>query len=652
MKVSDIITKDECRSWEPNDRIVIVAPTGTGKTHFVLNTLLEIARERNQTILYLCNRTLVMEQVWVSAKEKGVEFEYIDGLLYSNNIIITTYQNIESKGGFIYRENECRQEINFYYCVCDEAHYFVHDSVFNMNTGTVPTIINNYMNYEKKIIIYMTATDEPFRMQNSSNDIKYIFDDIGKKRQILSDIIENYEYNEEDNIWLSKDQRYFYYPERVKALEDSCKMPYCKIICSYLKNVSYNNQEYVYFNGFKWKVFNQIKPDYSQYEVYYYNQINELIELIKLTQNDKWLIFSMNKDEGKELAETINKHIEKDTAIFLDSKLVHSKDKNVLKDNKLSKRKNIYNEIRDNNKFSCRVLISTAVLDNGVSIHDSDLKHIVLPSHNKTEFLQMIGRKRLADNETAKLYIKNHMYREIINEQYSIIIRLNYILSFIKLNDIDLDIGTDDDNIYMKGRYNNKYPEQNINKILNYANKKYKTMFINSKLKYDSGKANDSDNSSKRLRDLKVNERFVDNMLCNLCEIAEISEYRMNNDEETPQYKYPVLFTQLSWLNKNYDATHWVDYERRELKTKEIIEVLKEDSQKGYFIEDKKKYISILTDAIAQSSISLHNMKKDVGVAAFNNILKKIGLNFKMDKKQFMKNGERKYRYGIKIVEK
>ena len=60
MKVSDIITKDECRSWEPNDRIVIVAPTGTGKTHFVLNTLLEIARERNQTILYLCNRTLVM----------------------------------------------------------------------------------------------------------------------------------------------------------------------------------------------------------------------------------------------------------------------------------------------------------------------------------------------------------------------------------------------------------------------------------------------------------------------------------------------------------------------------------------------------------------------------------------------------------------
>ena len=297
-------------------------------------------------------------------------------------------------------------------------------------------------------------------------------------------------------------------------------------------------------------------------------------------------------------------------------------------------------------------MISTTVLDNGVSIHDSDLKHIVLPSHNKTEFLQMIGRKRLADNETVKLYIKNHTYKEIINEQHSIIRRLNYISSFIGLNDINFtDIGVDGNNLYMNGSYNNQYPEQNIDIILNYSNKKYKTMFINSKLKYSSGVANDSDNSSKRLRDLDVNKLFVYNMLCNLCEIAEISEYSINNHKETPQYKYPVLFTQLSWLNKDYDPTHWVDYERRELKTKEIIDVLKEDSQKGYFIEDKKKYISILTDAIVQSSMSLPNMKKDVGVAAFNNILKKIGLNFKMDKKQFMKNGERKYRYSIKIVE-
>lgn len=641
MKVSDIITKDECRSWKANDRIVIVAPTGAGKTHFVLNTLLEIAIERNQTILYLCNRTLVMEQVWVNAKEEGLEFEYIDGLLYSNNIIITTYQNIEAKGGFTYTENGYRETINFNYCVCDEAHYFVHDSVFNMNTNTVLNSIENCMG---KIFIYMTATDEPFRMQNSSNDIKYIFEDISKKIQELNYIIENYEYDEKYNLWFDKNYGIYTCDAiHVKKMKYFCEMPYCKIICSYIKNISYNNQ---------WKVFDQIKPDYSPYDVYYYNEINELIELIKLTPNDKWLIFSMNKDEGEELAENINKRIEKDTAIFLDSKLVHSKDKNVLKNDKLLKRKNIYNEIRDNNKFSCRVLISTTVLDNGVSIHDYDLKHIVLPSHNKTEFLQMIGRKRLADNETVKLYIKNHTYKEIINEQYSIIRRLRYILSFKGLNDINItNTEVKYGNPYIRGRYSNSHPEKDIDVILNYANKKYKTMFINSKLKYRSGIANDSDNSSKRLRDLKVNERFVDNMLCNLCEIAEISEYRINNDKETPQYKYPVLFTQLSWLNKNYDPTHWVDYEHRELKTKEIIELLKEDSQKGYFIEDKKKYISILTDAIAQSSMSLPNMKKDVGVAAFNNILKKIGLNFKMDKKQFMKNGERKYRYGIKIVE-
>ncbi len=51
------------------------------------------------------------------------------------------------------------------------------------------------------------------------------------------------------------------------------------------------------------------------------------------------------------------------------------------------------------NKIECDVLITTSVLDNGVSIHDSEVENIVIFTASKSSFLQMLGRIRTENTE-------------------------------------------------------------------------------------------------------------------------------------------------------------------------------------------------------------------------------------------------------------
>ena len=59
------------------------------------------------------------------------------------------------------------------------------------------------------------------------------------------------------------------------------------------------------------------------------------------------------------------------------------------------------------NKFDSQILISTSVIDNGVSIIDKSVKNIVIISFDKISFLQKLGRKRLDENEKITIYIPN-----------------------------------------------------------------------------------------------------------------------------------------------------------------------------------------------------------------------------------------------------
>lgn len=55
-------------------------------------------------------------------------------------------------------------------------------------------------------------------------------------------------------------------------------------------------------------------------------------------------------------------------------------------------------------RLACKILITTAVLDNGVSIHDSQVKNVAIITESKISFLQMLGRIRSESVAQCNLY--------------------------------------------------------------------------------------------------------------------------------------------------------------------------------------------------------------------------------------------------------
>lgn len=131
--------------------------------------------------------------------------------------------------------------------------------------------------------------------------------------------------------------------------------------------------------------------DYGYLDVVFFNKKDEIISRIKADQSDKrWIYFTSRKEDGKEIFQCLGEKM----ANYLDSET--KKDENA----------ETFELLVNNQKFEKKVLIATKVLDVGINIWDKRLTAVVIDSANKTDFVQMIGRKRVTKNETATVYIK------------------------------------------------------------------------------------------------------------------------------------------------------------------------------------------------------------------------------------------------------
>ena len=135
--ISDQIDKQEISKWTPEQPVVITAGTGSGKSYFILNTLLKHAEENNERILLLLPRVTIKEQFM---NELAID---------SNNIVIETYQWLEK------RSLRDKDDMQFDYIVSDESHYFVHESSFNKNTWHSWQWI---MRQEDSVRLFLSAT--------------------------------------------------------------------------------------------------------------------------------------------------------------------------------------------------------------------------------------------------------------------------------------------------------------------------------------------------------------------------------------------------------------------------------------------------------------------------------------------------------------
>ena len=330
--VSDVIG-DSYKNWDSNKIVIIDCPTGSGKSYFIFETLLDYAKSNHKRILYLVNRKVLRAQLdeqYISGSNALDRFHkkygdiYLDIRVY---IQIYTYQYIESlllKNIFPFNGNE------FDYIVYDECHYFYSDSNFNSNTKVSYNYLRNI--FIDKTHIFMSAT-----IKNMRNFISNFTPDF------------NYAYN-------------------------AC--------------FTYNlpKQEYC------------IPKNYDYLSVSYFNDISDLICLIGTKESDKqkWLIFTDSKDRGKDIIVKIKDDIQTikdEDIVFIDTNYKKNEDSSETMD-----------EIVKKNLMNKMIIISTPVMDNGISIKDIGLRNLVLLCDTEEEFIQMIGRKR-EDGEKVNLYL-------------------------------------------------------------------------------------------------------------------------------------------------------------------------------------------------------------------------------------------------------
>lgn len=141
LKVSDVIKGKEIEKWQQGYRILISAGTGTGKTYFVKRVLTEHANTFGNKILLLVNRTPLQEQIQNNLQE-------IDG---HDVIDVRTYQSLENE---ILKGTHNFDDYKF--VVCDEAHYFFSDALFNNKTNLILNLIKDEL--QDKVVILMSAT--------------------------------------------------------------------------------------------------------------------------------------------------------------------------------------------------------------------------------------------------------------------------------------------------------------------------------------------------------------------------------------------------------------------------------------------------------------------------------------------------------------
>lgn len=383
-----------CPPYETNP-IFINAPTGYGKTTFVLNTLRHTAYDQGYYVLLIVNRSMLRGQI--ARIESQISLNYTLGtednpLAIYGNIIICTYQHflrsfdsIEQEFNALpviakegYDENFVKNSITqIGYIVMDEVHYFISDSTFSGNTQEVlRNIIRfSYKRLDKSLSnallnhrllpnvftptirrIYMTATPDYVR-----DIIRY---EERCAREVRSFLLDSLKYRTKPN------------GEQI------------------VSDVQFSNMKAMIGKQITEYDFPKIKRDYKP--CFYFSKTVLINKIIASQKNERWLIFVSSKDDGYSIRKDLkNKGID---AEFICTDCADTEESEYLE---------------AVGRFECQVLISTSILDNGVSIIDDTLKNIAVDSVDSVQFLQMIGRKRLADGESVNIYVKNKTVDDI-----------------------------------------------------------------------------------------------------------------------------------------------------------------------------------------------------------------------------------------------
>ena len=561
--VADIIG-DDYQNWKAGDSIIISSQTGTGKSTFVLEKLLPNAIAQGKHIVYFCNRKILHEQFQALSEHSLSEILPGSKKDDAPYIHVVTYQYCEKTGHYteftidtsdpnmsktertikdflkqLPEPAKLRKEDILYY-IFDEGHYFTSDSLFNVGTNGWL-----YQDFSHAVSVYLTATPEPLmwflycKGDPYWYDFKNTADQIVKRSKIRASL------EKPRTVKYNSTTKEISVPMKSQSfINDECRkiQPYREPIETIKSGVRRKLESVA-----DWRLYN-CPLDYSYVTPYYFSDYTVLLDEIKRTR-DKWLIFIDMKEDGIDLVARLDQMGV--TAVYLSAETRRDKDTDA------------YQEccnIVKSQKYSCKVLVATSVLDCGVSISDSSVKNIVIGHSEKTTFLQMLGRRRVHPGESLNLYIKNFSATTINSFRYMCEQQIQFLTFFQQRNEIDYDkvqpATAESDGM----RARTKLTASRINQMIEHLPE-------NRELIYAAGNfANAWYGPFDRIKNatgtLKVLEEYE---ISQTALIGLLYQYDLywNAVENHRKTKDPVFYLklQLSWVGKTYDRTHWFGYE-------------------------------------------------------------------------------------------
>lgn len=125
----------------------------------------------------------------------------------------------------------------------------------------------------------------------------------------------------------------------------------------------------------------EAEADYSYIQkAYCYTSKDAAYKILdSIPQNEKAVFFGDSRERLKEL------HRRYSDSAYLCS------------DNETTS--DVFEQITSTERFACRFLFTTKVLDNGVNLTDRTIKHIIIEQTDLIDFIQCLGRKRVQDEE-------------------------------------------------------------------------------------------------------------------------------------------------------------------------------------------------------------------------------------------------------------
>ncbi len=389
--VSDVLTSDTVKCWQPGDRVFLSAGTGKGKNTFIKEILLKYS-SGEKIVIFENRESLLSQQILDMVKSIDPDALQYQDLSKENmvifgakrNIMLISYQKaalkcILGEQNFLQFCSEAR------YFVFDEIHYVLDDSKINKGIHFFVKFFLGQNCFSNSIKLFLSGSmEEAFVFLQKMNPLQKGYRNMADAPIDRTSI----------QGWITENSVN-------RCPNHMLHMP----------------------------------TDYSYIDPCVYQDHEDIIDRIsKSDPEDKWLVFVESKDKGQKLLESLleQEDLSKSGVRFLYA------------DNKTSKENaEMYHHLIREESFDCRILIATTVIYNGINIKDRQLKHIVLPFTTVPIAKQLIGRKRMQKGESVSVYFPvvsegkvTKRLCECIQDYYDIIdyYRNSFTKSLIQLN--------------------------------------------------------------------------------------------------------------------------------------------------------------------------------------------------------------------------